>query len=77
MTVKSMLLSMGSLPALSTEPVPCVAAGSRTGQHDANWQRRMNDAARFAIDMQEQAGIDIVSDGEWRRETMSMSSAKS
>jgi 5-methyltetrahydropteroyltriglutamate--homocysteine methyltransferase len=46
-----------------------LAAGSRTGQHDANWQRRMNDAARFAIDMQEQAGIDIVSDDEWRRET--------
>jgi methionine synthase II (cobalamin-independent) len=29
----------------------------------------MNDAVRFSIDMQEQAGIDIVSDGEWRRET--------
>ena len=29
----------------------------------------MNDAVRFSIGMQEQAGIDIVSDGEWRRET--------
>lgn len=46
-----------------------LAAGSRTGQHDADWLRRMADAARFSIDMQEQAGIDIVSDGEWRRET--------
>src|SRR5437870_129042 len=46
-----------------------LAAGSRTGAHDAGWQRRMNDAVRFSIGMQEQAGIDIVSDGEWRRET--------
>jgi 5-methyltetrahydropteroyltriglutamate--homocysteine methyltransferase len=46
-----------------------LAAGSRTGRSDADWQRHMDDAIRFAIDMQEQAGIDIVSDGEWRRET--------
>src|SRR6266581_4294693 len=46
-----------------------LAAGSRTGQHDAGWQRRMDDAVRYIIGMQEQAGIDIVSDGEWRRET--------
>lgn len=46
-----------------------LAAGSRTGQHDAVWQRRMDDAVRFVIGMQEQAGIDIISDGEWRRET--------
>ena len=46
-----------------------LAAGSRTGAHDAGWQRHMNDAIRFSIGMQEQAGIDIVSDGEWRRET--------
>jgi 5-methyltetrahydropteroyltriglutamate--homocysteine methyltransferase len=29
----------------------------------------MDDAVRYAIDMQLQAGIDIVSDGEWRRES--------
>lgn len=46
-----------------------LAAGSRTGEHDAAWQRRMDDAIRYSIDMQELAGIDIVSDGEWRRET--------
>lgn len=46
-----------------------LAAGSRTGEHDASWQRRMDDAIRFVIGMQEQAGIDIISDGEWRRET--------
>src|SRR5262249_14780540 len=44
-------------------------ACSRTGQHDAGWQRRMDDAVRFVIGMQEQAGIDVISDGEWRRET--------
>jgi 5-methyltetrahydropteroyltriglutamate--homocysteine methyltransferase len=31
--------------------------------------RRMDDAVRFVIGLQEQAGIDIISDGEWRRET--------
>src|SRR5262249_60990978 len=42
-------------------------AGSRTGQHDETWQRRMDDAVRFVIDMQEQAGIDILPHGEWPR----------
>src|SRR5213078_550134 len=46
-----------------------LAAGSRTGVADAGWRRRMDDAVRFAIGMQEQAGIDVISDGEWRRET--------
>src|SRR5438477_2066750 len=46
-----------------------LAAGSRTGEHDTRWQRRMDDAVRFVIGMQEQAGIDIISDGEWRRES--------
>src|SRR5207237_741842 len=48
-----------------------LAAGSRTGagSPDPAWLRRMDDAVRFAIGMQEQAGIDIISDGEWRRET--------
>lgn len=44
-------------------------AGSRTGAPDPRWQRHMDDAVRFVIGMQEQAGIDIISDGEWRRET--------
>jgi 5-methyltetrahydropteroyltriglutamate--homocysteine methyltransferase len=46
-----------------------LAAGSRTGEADPAWQRRMDDAVRFAIGMQERAGIDVISDGEWRRET--------
>lgn len=46
-----------------------LAAGSRTEDPGPAWRRRMDNAVRFAIDMQQQAGIDIVSDGEWRRET--------
>src|SRR4029077_19801977 len=46
-----------------------LAAVSRTGTADAAWQRHMDDAIRYVIGMQEQAGIDIVSDGEWRRES--------
>jgi 5-methyltetrahydropteroyltriglutamate--homocysteine methyltransferase len=46
-----------------------LAAGSRTGTPSADWRRHMDDAIRFAIDMQEQAGIDVISDGEWRRES--------
>src|SRR4051794_7734824 len=46
-----------------------LASGSRTGDHDAGWQRRMDNAVRHVIGMQEQAGIDIISDGEWRRES--------
>jgi 5-methyltetrahydropteroyltriglutamate--homocysteine methyltransferase len=46
-----------------------LAAGSRTGASDAAWRKRMDDAVRYVIGMQEQAGIDIVSDGEWRRES--------
>jgi 5-methyltetrahydropteroyltriglutamate--homocysteine methyltransferase len=44
-------------------------AGARTEAHEPAWRRRMDDAVRYAIDLQEQAGIDIVSDGEWRRES--------
>ena len=44
-------------------------SGSRVNEKDAVWQQRMDDIVRFAVRLQEQAGIDIVSDGEWRRET--------
>jgi 5-methyltetrahydropteroyltriglutamate--homocysteine methyltransferase len=44
-------------------------AGVRADKPDPDWQRRMDDAVRFVIGLQEHAGIDIVSDGEWRRET--------
>ena len=32
-------------------------------------QTRTDEAVRFVIGLQEQAGIDMISDGEWRRET--------
>ena len=35
----------------------------------ADLQSRTDDAVRFVIGLQEQAGIDMISDGEWRRET--------
>jgi 5-methyltetrahydropteroyltriglutamate--homocysteine methyltransferase len=31
------------------------------------YQRRLDDFVRFAIRLQEQAGLDVVTDGEWRR----------
>jgi 5-methyltetrahydropteroyltriglutamate--homocysteine methyltransferase len=46
-----------------------LTARPRDGDPDAAWQRHMDDAVRYVIGMQEQAGIDIVSDGEWRRES--------
>jgi 5-methyltetrahydropteroyltriglutamate--homocysteine methyltransferase len=41
----------------------------RADAPDHDWQRRMDDAVRIVIGLQEHAGIDIISDGEWRRET--------
>lgn len=46
-----------------------LVASPRDESTDPDWQRRMDDAVRFVIGMQEQAGIDIISDGEWRRES--------
>src|SRR5687768_12476097 len=46
-----------------------LAAAPRDESPDPGWQRRMDDAVRFVIGMQERAGIDILSDGEWRRES--------
>ena len=39
----------------------------RDGMPRERFDRAMDDMVRFAIRLQEQAGIDIVSDGEWRR----------
>lgn len=36
---------------------------------DDQFDRAIEPAVRFAIAMQEQAGIDIITDGEWRRQT--------
>src|SRR4029078_10079984 len=58
---------VGSMPR--PQYVKDLLAGAPQGGPDAAWQRRMDDAVRYVIGMQEQAGIDIVSDGEWRRES--------
>src|SRR6478609_4027806 len=44
-------------------------AGARAGESTDEWRRHMDEAVRFIIGLQEQAGIDMISDGEWRRET--------
>ena len=46
-----------------------LAEGTRGEAPGKHWKRRTDDAVRCIIGLQEQAGIDIVSDGEWRRET--------
>src|SRR5687768_4623107 len=44
-----------------------LAAHARTGEPPAEWRARMDAAVAYVIALQEQAGIDILSDGEWRR----------
>ncbi|MCH2139351.1 MAG: hypothetical protein MK074_09930, partial [Phycisphaerales bacterium] len=39
----------------------------RDTMNPTEYQRRMDDMVRFAIQLQELAGLDVVSDGEWRR----------
>jgi len=36
---------------------------------EADYSRRMDNAVRYIVSLQEQAGLDIVSDGEWRRKS--------
>ena len=59
---------IGSLPR--PQAVRLVAARSRDregGQHRAGIESALDDMVAFAIRVQEQAGLDVVSDGEWRR----------
>lgn len=46
-----------------------LAGRTRDANPGNDWQRHTDNAVRCIIGLQEQAGIDIVSDGEWRRET--------
>lgn len=39
----------------------------RSGLSDADFERRLDAAVAYIIALQEAAGIDIISDGEWRR----------
>lgn len=40
---------------------------NREGMDGKRWKHLMDDMVRFAIRFQEEAGIDVISDGEWRR----------
>lgn len=40
---------------------------NRSAMPPEQFAQRMDDMVRFAIRLQEQAGIDVISDGEWRR----------
>lgn len=40
---------------------------NKTAMSSAEYEAQMDAAVRFAVAMQEQAGLDVVSDGEWRR----------
>ena len=37
------------------------------GRRDEGWQRRLDAAVAHAVSLQEAAGLDVISDGEWRR----------
>ena len=42
---------------------------ARRGEMETErWERDLDEVVRFAIRLQEQAGVDVVSDGEWRRD---------
>lgn len=63
------------LPAFYTHPIGSLPRplavrdllGQRTTLPAERVQRALDDCVRFAIRLQEQAGLDVVSDGEWRR----------
>src|ERR1051325_2844021 len=56
---------IGSLPR--PQAVRDLLAQRREMEAD-RFQKTMGDMVRFAIALQEQAGMDVITDGEWRRE---------
>lgn len=40
-----------------------------SGVSTEDFERRMDAAIRFVVALQEQAGIDVITDGEWRRKS--------
>ena len=60
---------IGSMPRPQYVKDLLAARMREGGEPSAELKRRCDDAVRFVIGLQEQAGIDILSDGEWRRET--------
>lgn len=57
---------VGSIP----RPAFVKALINSNGQLDAaEYRRRMDAAVRYVVAMQEQAGLDVITDGEWRRKS--------
>jgi 5-methyltetrahydropteroyltriglutamate--homocysteine methyltransferase len=59
---------IGSLPR-PRWVLECVLAREAGTMDEAEFQTALDPAVRFAVALQERAGIDFVSDGEWRRRT--------
>ena len=60
---------IGSMPRPQYVKDLLAARTEVSGEPGPVLRRRSDDAVRFVIGLQEHAGIDIISDGEWRRET--------
>ena len=60
---------IGSMPRPQYVKDLLVARTTAETSPSSDLQARTDDAVRFVIGLQEQAGIDMISDGEWRRET--------
>src|SRR5438874_313460 len=64
-----------SLPAFYTHPIGSLPRpqavrdllASRPDRADDGYKRALDDMVLFAIRLQEQVGLDVISDGEWRR----------
>ena len=60
---------IGSMPRPQYVKDLLAASAHAGGDAGKDWKRRTDDAVRCIIGLQEQAGVDMISDGEWRRET--------
>lgn len=69
-TAKTAQLPLFYTQVIGSLPRPQVIRdllAQRTEMPPERFARNMDDAVRFAIRLQEQAGLDVISDGEWRR----------
>ena len=60
---------IGSMPRPQYVKDLLAAHSKMNGESTPELNKQTDDAVRFVIGLQERAGIDIISDGEWRRET--------
>jgi len=60
---------IGSMPRPQYVKDLLAARSKVNGAAPPESKKQTDDAVRFVIGLQERAGIDIISDGEWRRET--------